>query len=551
LFDPKRYPARVLILFLLLILPIIRLLLYHRYGFFYPEVFAAFLLVLGVSAVLAAIGRWPLLFHAEVVGLAVVLSFNAVQLDFAPTLQLRWIILCLLLLLIGALLILKSRFYPILAVFLFGSFAADIGKAAIQSINAAPRTSQASAGLHPNHVIHLVFDEMIGLGGLPEDCRSCVRARHMLEKVFTRGNFRMYSNAFSNYRSTQDSIPSIMNDRLLTRTGEHFPQTSARPYLRRNQEFSRHIQNGDAVRVYQSDYILYDTFPQVVARTYQLRSLRPLHQLPMSWLDRLGQIGIVYLQSDRSWWGILDRVFRSKPLPEALMVGPLSAQEVWPNRILADCRAANRNTLFFAHLMLPHYPVLYRPDGSVRNLEEWRHQGDKLDFYEGDAAEYRQRYEFYGEQVQFVARELETFFDGLRASGLYDSTTIIIHGDHGSRLRLLKEQDRKERERLRVRTDYCPAVSRYDYVRDPELRDLLNRYSTLLVVKPAGASVPETVTEKGSVLYFLRRASGAAIDPTEYKALNSVYLFNANGLPQAIPMLKFWEPNQEEKGLGE
>jgi hypothetical protein len=127
----------------------------------------------------------------------------------------------------------------------------------------------------------------------------------------------------------------------------------------------------------------------------------------------------------------------------------------------------------------------------------------------------------------------------LRAAGIYESTTVIIHGDHGSRLRLLDEGQRAAREKLLFESPKCPIVSRYDYVSDPPLRDLLNRFSTLLAVKVAGASQPSEVSTKGSVMFFLRGVVWPKQDVSE--GINSVYLFDAEGRPREIPLLAIWE----------
>jgi hypothetical protein len=537
----SRFRVRILIFFLLLAVPVIRLLLNAGYGFFHTEVLAAFLLIIGVSAGLAALGRWPIVFHAQIIGLSILLSFNAVQVNFLPDLRMRWIIAGLGALLTAAILLLRSHFYPVLLIFLAGSLATDVGQAIIRF--AGTGEPAISGGQNRNrHVIHVVFDELIGFAGLPTDCASCTRAGGMLRDVLAHGNFRVYPYAFSNYRGTQDSVPSILNDRLITRTGEFFPPAEPRPFLRQNKYFRRYLDAGYAVRVYQSDYILYAApeFPQIAARTYPAYDIKLLHRLSMSWIERLRQIGVVYLKSDHSWLALWSRFLPSSWDPQSLLLAPLAAGQVWPAALLADCRRATGNTLFFAHIMKPHYPYVYRADGSLGDPNGWWSHS-RMDFYEGETPEYRRRYEMYGDQVQVLARELKEFFDGLRAAGLYDSATIVIHGDHGSRLRLLKESERKERQKLQSKTPYCSAVNRYDYPGEPELQDLLNRYSTLLAIKPPEARSPEVIADKGSVLYFLRVASGTAVAPSEYDPLNSVYLFHSDGSPETIPILKYWQ----------
>jgi hypothetical protein len=77
-------------------------------------------------------------------------------------------------------------------------------------------------------------------------------------------------------------------------------------------------------------------------------------------------------------------------------------------------------------------------------------------------------------------------------------------------------------------------VSRYDYTREPDARDLLNRFSTLLAIKPAGATKPEIVNERGSVLFFLLRAFHYGPQTNSVDDMNAAYLFDPDGSPRAI-----------------
>ena len=216
---------------------------------------------------------------------------------------------------------------------------------------------------------------------------------------------------------------------------------------------------------------------------------------------------------------------------------------MWPYILLADIKAARQKTFFFAHLLTPHYPYVYRWDGTVRDVNEWFHEINNQFYRE---SEYRLSNRNYLEQVRFLARQLEEFFQELRLAGVFDSTLVIIHGDHGSRLRLLDEGERAARMKLLFDSPKCPLSSRYDYVSAPKLEDLLNRFSTLLAIKPAGAVQPSEVRSKGSVLFFLRGVLWPS--QNESQAVNSVYLFDAEGLPRGIPLRQIWQDHEIERG---
>jgi asparagine synthetase B (glutamine-hydrolysing) len=94
-------------------------------------------------------------------------------------------------------------------------------------------------------------------------------------------------------------------------------------------------------------------------------------------------------------------------------------------------------------------------------------------------------------------------------SGGLDSTTCLAIAKHElfSPMYSLScdrsEGQRAARMKLLFESPKCPVVSRYDYVSAPPLRNLLNRFSTPLAIKLAGASQPSDVSTKGSVLFFL------------------------------------------------
>jgi arylsulfatase A-like enzyme len=218
-----------------------------------------------------------------------------------------------------------------------------------------------------------------------------------------------------------------------------------------------------------------------------------------------------------------------------MRIGPMALAELWPCALLADVRTANRDTLFFAHLLTPHYPYVYRADGSLRTPHEWA-SDDRLGIGPDDRKEYQARYERYGEQVRYVNRQIAGLLAPLRASGHYDSATIIIHGDHGSRIQLLKKG-----------TGNAASRNDEDGQIEPDERDLpnlLSRFATLLALKLPDSAGPEFVREKAGVLFFLRRDLLSM--PVQDAGLNSVYVFDSAGALSAIPLARLWTGNGSE-----
>jgi hypothetical protein len=134
--------------------------------------------------------------------------------------------------------------------------------------------------------------------------------------------------------------------------------------------------------------------------------------------------------------------------------------------------------------------------------------------------------------VRFLTRQIGELVAGLKKMGLYDAATVIIHGDHGSRLRLLRSADQQVRDKVRNAPGSCPIMSRYDYAGEPDSRDLLNRFSVLLAIKRPASKAPVVIAEPGSVVFFLQRAFSPGSETRD--GVNSVYLFDPDGSPRRI-----------------
>lgn len=101
---------------------------------------------------------------------------------------------------------------------------------------------------------------------------------------------------------------------------------------------------------------------------------------------------------------------------------------------IADQTGTQGKPLFVtAHLLAPHPPFVFKPDGSPYDPKEKFAVSDADDYMERVAgpADYR---EGYNNNVQFVARALLTAIDALLAKHKGRPPVIIIQGDHGPKL---------------------------------------------------------------------------------------------------------------------
>jgi Sulfatase len=420
---------------------------------------------------------------------------------------------------------LKDRFVTLLIVFAVAFLAADAAKLAATSLD--PRTAASSA--KPGHLLYIVFDEHLGIAGFPADFSACTSARQSVLGTLSRHRFTIYPNAFSNYASTLESIPSILN-RTLLKTPDQFSsrQTPGGAVVVAPVSlFSWGRRQGYRIVVYQHRSIDYVWANAAIDRHVDYSGvLGGLEMIP-GWRRRFLWLVGNYQGSDPARSAA--RAFL--PWRSAYRnTGPLAVRSVWPGKLAADIVSAPRKTLFFAHLMIPHHPSLYRQDGSVRPYAEWI--GDQPGQRLGPGA-YREHYSRYCEQVEFLSRQVDGFLTQLERAGVLDSMTVIIHGDHGSRIRLLPPgwpPDPPTKE---------PHPDAYDLSGPPDLHDLLNRFSTLLAIRKPGAADSSIVPEKHSVLTFLSRDFYATGRPPVQGA-DAVYLFDSNHLAHEVPLNDYW-----------
>ncbi len=173
-------------------------------------------------------------------------------------------------------------------------------------------------------------------------------------------------------------------------------------------------------------------------------------------------------------------------------LGSLATAEVL--RHLAETvESGGTGRLVFAHLLSPHYSYIYQADCELKpDIDTWKNR--TLPFHrDGEPINTLnsriERYKAYFDQIRCTQGQLQVLFDSLRAAGRYEESTIIIHGDHGSRISI-----------------WNPGITVSDRLSD---RDIVDNYSTLYAIKQPGVAPAYDSTERSiQALFaeaFLRR----------------------------------------------
>lgn len=535
-FDIRKLSGRWLVLASVVMLPFLRFLLRNEYRIWSLEAIAAAAVLMVVCVLMAAVARQRYVFLGVVAVCSVLMAAVPTVRLLSPWMELTPGGTALLLgaFLGAAILVLRENFAVVLAVFTVSAFAVDLGQAfALPSFPPAETVKfQANP---PAHVLYIVVDEHIGIAGLPERYAECRAAREAVASTFSKNQFRLYTHAYSNYPSTVSSLASLLNRRVLARRRMFLDENSSQwrwgtRTFRENRLLEFFARQGYRVEVFQHSAINH-----VAPRLHPDRiheywdQLGELDRAPGPWFQRFRWLVGNYQQSDL----VLSQVKAFFPFRFAPhTTGPLSASAIWPDGVASSLQQATKRTFFFVHLMTPHYPYLFRRDGSVRDLREW--SGDRMD-QRLTGVQYEERYQRYCEQVESVSHQLESLFARMRAAGIYDSARIVIHGDHGSRIRMALAHGA-----ARSMTPTGSDPEQYDYPDRPPLRDLLDRFSTLLAVKEPHAAVASVDSRKASLLRLLSETLPLDNQPLEDSA-DCVYLFDGQNRPRPIAILDHWE----------
>ncbi len=515
----------------LIVVPFLRFLVENEYGFLYLEVIAAIAVLGCVCALLAWLARGAV-FFVVIALCAAVMSAYPLQ-NLVGPLQPAPVFAVVLATFAGILVLIRlmrEKFFPVMAIFALSGLAVEAVEQYGLDIIAAARRPAGSG----NHVLWLILDEQIGIDGFPE-CPECASAKARLRNTLDKYNFTSFPGAFSNYASTFDSVPSVLNGRLLRGPRELMARQGARHLrnyiVRANSLFDEFAAKGYQVIGYQHASLktCAPEFGSAECREYR-DELGWLQKAPGGWTERFRWIVGSYQASDP----VLVRVKGFFPFRFGLqMTGPLAVAGFWPYGLADDILDEPRRTFFFAHVLTPHLPYLYRRDGSVRPLAEW--SGDRAD-ERVDKAEYTRRYARYCEQVEFVAGQMDELFGDLERHGVLRNMTVVVHGDHGSRIRrTLVEAPGRARQ---AGDDYMPDA--FDYAGRPKTRDLIDRFSTLLAIKRPGASAPATSEKKHSLLTVLSRVVFQKEPVGGVEATDRVYLVDNRGQLRSIDILRYW-----------
>jgi hypothetical protein len=485
-------PRLASLIFLMLVYPLLAMLWYHEYPVFSAEVGILLAAATAVALMLSWLLRQtrPLVSNLVIVGGLTIVSLIQFNLFF-PGMVVVFAVGIVLALVFGRKF--QALVPIVLVAMVIGAWLDNFVNPATRMQELAPTEVAAENG----PVIHLLMDGFIGPDGLPTDTESQL-LRSQIVSFFKDYDFHLNTRAYSHYTTTVDSMTHVLNFR---NDDESIFQRSAllREVIsfRENAWFTALDQSGYQVVVYQTESMNFcepHLTRKIICNVFPIPNLKTLHQDLKNPLIRAA----VLLRTMASQSMIV-----TKTLRDARIMGTWGVSvydERMMKRLSRDVQIQPGNA-YFAHVLVPHAPAVFREDCSIDyDSEPWTRWPNSAGVIKNSSELRAVRYTRIIPQIKCALTLLGELFDSLKASGLFDRSTIIVHGDHGT-------------SAFQVRPS-AYTMDQLDY------RDLKESFSILFAVKLPGEIF--RVDEEVNSLSMLMARTAAVVTGKSADELGSV-----------------------------
>lgn len=338
--------------------------------------------------------------------------------------------------------------------------------------------------------VHIVLDGQLGIDGFSDDVPAQKAVKVAALELFSKYGFRVFTQAYSAYDKTELSMSVALNAGAVTDQRNLFSSSQIPDSFKldRNGYFDRLGALGYGINVFQSTFMDYCAGAResiVYCESYDQNAVSSESTARFTAWEKAEFVLSVYSdllfvkrQMARIYGpvrGQLSALGIAMPQWRVLHLHRIGPMGVFPviDRMTARVAATKRGNMFFAHLMVPHEPYAVGPScGLRRPVLEWPSHvartwdGDPVSSNSAQSRLYA--YRAYVDQVRCTLSVIERFFATMEEAGTLRDATIVIHGDHGSRL-----------SRINPAAENIPQLSRQDYV---------DSFSTLFAIKSPAIS---------------------------------------------------------------
>jgi hypothetical protein len=341
-------------------------------------------------------------------------------------------------------------------------------------------------------VVHLVFDELMSPGAMTDEVPGGPETRQSIEEFGKRHSMRLFESVYSRFFFSGMSIPNIMDREYLGKTRIQDLDLSENGG-KDNAYFDDMAARGYRTAVFQTSLLgfcenrnvdLCETFDSFNPGGKGTLGLDTRNQRASIWQTVVRG----YKPSYTSALGqdVIDKVYGLKG-GDVGVVGTADRYDVqrfpeWFDRFTEFAATVPRGTHLFAHFMAPHSPYLLTEDCVVSGRFEAGYYLKNVPLGQR-AGKRRQHYTNYLAQLRCVQRKLDDFMSTVEKSENFRDATIIVHGDHGSR------------------------ISNSNVLEELSPRDFIDNYATFFAVRAPGVQ-PGIDCEFVSLPEVFRRYAG-------------------------------------------
>jgi hypothetical protein len=429
-FDPYAFLACPL----LLVCPFVIFVKSHQYPYLAPEILICTAVLFGLGLLCSIIIMVGGKYFTVIVIAGLITLFLDLQFDWGKNGYLASLIGALALSWLLRRHLLKITTAMLLTI-LVSTLALPSAGQSSQAVTVSPRTtSRADLPL----VLHIVLDGHVAIEGIPKGIELGRKLRERITSFYTSNGFHTFGRSYSLYQSTDDSVSNLFNFSAEPVQLFYYDEIVEPRPLTNNMYFSSLARQGYELNIYQSQFLDYcGVNDATIYRcfTYGSGGISPARKLEDTVGYKALLIGSIfadlsgfyrtfrqyYRRSIRRWIGEMEFLW----LLDRPRVGGIASMSAI-DQLTTDLGTARKGSFFFAHLLLPHQPWLYTTECELRPLNQWKHA------YQLAAGLSHIR---YLEQLNCVYNLLETLFLRMREKNIYDDSIIVLHGDHGSRIK--------------------------------------------------------------------------------------------------------------------
>ena len=336
-------------------------------------------------------------------------------------------------------------------------------------------------------ILHLILDGHIGIEGIPMDLSEGPELKETLQRFYDRWGFRLHGRAYSPYLNTFSSVANMLNGTASARSHalvDKAQRVGTTFQLVENRYFDKIHDTGRAISVYQSDILDFCSGQRPTVNycsTYPAGSFRGLENLELPafrkakmilasyfWRSNILRVVPTVYEATRNGVGSV----AGSPLPEWLLSKPEFTSLAVPaviDQLAEDILHNGDGRLYFAHILMPHGPYAWDSQCQLRSAENnWHNRRQRNErFFGTNSPDYRAKaYRDYLKQTLCVTKKLDHLFETMDEAGLMHEATVILHGDHGSRITvhdpIIEQRDKA------TKADYVAAFSTLYALRSPE-----------------------------------------------------------------------------------